>query len=162
MFSMMGPEMLRDPYPLYRMLHAQDPVLRMDQMFGIGSWVVTDHAACSTVLRSKHFGKEGARVLPPEKLALIPQESADIVERRKHSMLFRDPPAHTRLRGLVTQAFTPKRIASLRPHIADIAAHLLDGVSGQMDLIQDFAFPLPIIVIAELLGVPASDRDRFK
>jgi cytochrome P450 len=136
----------------------------MPELFGIGGWLVTDHAVASSVLRSKHFIKEGQRVVAPEKLALIPQETVEIAERRKSNMLFRDPPDHTRLRGLVTQAFTPRTIEGLRPHIAEIADRLLDGMMarGQADLIREFAFPLPIIVIAELLGVSPEDRDRFK
>jgi cytochrome P450 len=133
-------------------------------IFGLGAWLVTRHAFCSAILRSKHFGKEGETVLPPEKLALIPQGREEIAERRRSNMLFRDPPVHTRLRALVSQAFTPRTIDGLRPHIAAIAEHLLDQVQGdgRMDLIRDFAFPLPIIVIAELLGVPPEDRNRFK
>jgi len=103
-------------------------------------------------------------VLPPEKMALIPSERTEIAERRKTNMLFTDPPVHTRLRGLVTQAFTPRTIERLRPRITEIAEQLIDGLlqRGEMDLIRDFAFPLPVIVIAELLGVPPEDRDRFK
>src|SRR4029079_17086953 len=97
-------------------------------------------------------------------LTLPRKENTDFTELPKSNMLFRDPPDHTRLRGLVNQAFTPRTIERLRPHIAEIAERLLDQVapSGKMDLIRDFAFPLPIIVIAELLGVPPEDRDRIK
>ncbi|HEX2568254.1 MAG TPA: cytochrome P450 [Polyangia bacterium] len=162
--AMMGPEFLANPYPFYDRLRNLSPVLRAPGPLEIGAWLVTSHSACSSVLRSKHFGKEGQKVLPPEKLALIPQESMELVERRRNNMLFRDPPDHTRLRGLVSQAFTPRTIEGLRPHIGEIAEHLLAQAKarGQMDLISDFAFPLPIIVIAELLGVPPEERDRFK
>jgi cytochrome P450 len=80
------------------------------------------------------------------------------------SMLERDPPNHTRLRGLVSKAFTPRVVDVLRPHIQQIVDGLLDRVAGAhaMDLIEDFAYPLPVIVICELLGVPVEDRDRFK
>jgi cytochrome P450 len=163
LLAMLTPELLADPYPLYRTLRASDPVLRVEGVFGLGAWLVTSHAICSSVLKSKSFIKEGDRVLPAEKLALIPQENPEMTERRKANLLFRDPPVHTRLRGLVNQAFTPRTVEQLRPHIAAIAEQLLDGASGpRVDLIRDFAFPLPIIVIAELLGVPAADRDRFK
>jgi cytochrome P450 len=156
------PERLADPYPMYRQLRALDPVFRAPGVFGLGAWLVTDHALCASLLKSKAFGKEGERVLSPEVLAQIPQESTDLAERRKHSMLFRDPPGHTRLRGLVNLAFTPRTIERLRPHIAAIAEDLLDRAPASCDLIRDFAFPLPIIVISELLGVPPEDRDRFK
>ena len=163
-FARLGPQFLVDPYAFYDGLRGADPVLWMPDLFGIGGWIVTGHAACSSALRSKHFIKEGQRVVPAEKLALIPQESPEVAERRKSNMLFRDPPDHTRLRGLVTQAFTPRTIERLRPHIAEIAEHLLDAVQarGEADLVRDFAFPLPIIVIAELLGVSPADRDQFK
>src|SRR4051812_3552650 len=115
MFAAMGPEFLADPYPFYRNLHSMDPVLWAPGVFGLGAWIVTGHAACGTVLRNKHFGKEGHKVLPPDKLAQIPQESVELAERRRSNMLFRDPPDHTRLRGLVNQAFTPRTIERLRP-----------------------------------------------
>jgi cytochrome P450 len=165
MLGAIGPELLADPYRVYRMLNSMSPVLWMDGLFGLGGWIITDHAACSSGLRSKHFIKEGYRVLSPEKLALIPQEGAsELAERRRSNMLFRDPPDHTRLRGLVSQAFTPRMVERLRPHVAEIARDLVDQAVAKksFDLIREVAFPLPIIVIAELLGVPAADRDRFK
>jgi pimeloyl-[acyl-carrier protein] synthase len=164
-FARLGPQFLADPYPFYDALRGAGPVVWMAELFGLGGWIVTGHAACSSVLRNtKQFGKEGHRVVAPERLALIPQESAEVAERRKSNMLFRDPPDHTRLRGLVSQAFTPRTIERLRPHIAEIAEHLIDGMKekGEADLIRSFAFPLPLIVIAELLGVSPEDRDRFK
>jgi cytochrome P450 len=79
-------------------------------------------------------------------------------------MLDRDPPDHTRLRGLVSKAFTPRVVEALRPHIQTIVDGLLDRVrgAGKMDLVEDFAYPLPVIVICEMLGVPLEDRERFK
>jgi len=78
-------------------------------------------------------------------------------------MLFLDPPDHTRLRSLVNKAFTPRVVEAMRPHIQQIVDELLDVVQekGQMEVISDFAYPLPAIVIAELLGVPSQDRDQF-
>lgn len=159
-----SPEFFKNPYPIYRMINAMDPVLRVPGVFGLGAWVVTDHGICAGALRSKVFGKEADKVVPPEKLKLIPQESGDLSVRRRSNMLFRDPPDHARLRGLVSKAFTPRTVEQLRPHVVDIAERLLDAVEGQgsMDVIRDFAFLLPIIVIAELLGVPSADRDQFK
>ena len=165
LFAGVSPEILADPYVFYRALHAADPVLAAPGAFGLDAWMVTDHAVCSSVLREqKRYIKEGEQLLPPEKLQRIPAATGELSERRRANMLFRDPPAHTRLRGLVQKAFTPRTIERLRPHIAEIAESLVAAVAarGRMDLIREFAFPLPIIVIAELLGVPAADRDRFK
>jgi pimeloyl-[acyl-carrier protein] synthase len=163
-FARLGPEFLSNPYAAYEMLRAAGPVVWMPELFGVGGWIVTGHAACSSALRNKQFGKEGHRVVPPEKLALIPQESVEVAERRRSNMLFCDPPDHTRLRGLVSQAFTPRTVERLRPRVAAVADQLIDAIApaGHADLIRDFAFPLPIIVIAELLGVPPEDRDQFK
>jgi cytochrome P450 len=168
LFARLGPAFLADPYPFYENFRAMGPVSFIPDVFGGGVWVVTGHAACSAALKNKHLGKEGHRVLSPERVALIPQEGAQVAEHRKVNMLFRDPPDHTRLRGLVSQAFTPRTVEQLRPHVAEIADHLLDGVAaaladgGTADLIRAFAFPLPVIVIAEMLGVSPEDRDRFK
>jgi cytochrome P450 len=162
LLDLLTPERLADPYPLYRQLRSLDPVFRAPGVFGLGAWLVTNHALASQVLRSKQFGKEGEKVVAPELLAQIPQEASDLRARRKHSLLFRDPPQHTRLRGLVNLAFTPRTVERLRPHVAEIAEDLLDRAPPTFDLIRDFAFPLPIIVISELLGVPAADREQFK
>src|SRR5207302_1694040 len=80
------------------------------------------------------------------------------------SMLDRDPPDHTRLRGLVSKAFTPRVVEGLRPRIQQIVDGLLDGVAarGSMDLIEEFAYPIPVAVICEMLGVPVEDHERFK
>jgi len=158
-----NPELLADPYAFYRMLRAGGRACFVPGLFG-GAWIVTSHEIASSVLRSKQFIKEGHTIVAPERLAALPRQADEFTERRRHNMIFRDPPAHTRLRGLVTQAFTPRMVERLRPRIVDLAEELLDSVAprGQMDLIADFAFPLPIIVIAELLGVPPADRNRLK
>jgi cytochrome P450 len=162
--ALIGADFLADPYRKYRMLHDMDPVLYLPGLFGLGAWAVTSHAACSSVLRGKQFGKEGQKVVAPEKLSVFPLERGEAWELRRSNMLFRDPPDHTRLRSLVSQAFTPRIVERLRPSITAITEHLLDAVAGQgrMDLVRDFAFPLPVIVIAELLGVPPEHRDQFK
>jgi pimeloyl-[acyl-carrier protein] synthase len=165
MFTLLGPAFLLNPYPMYAALNAADPVMWSPAVFGIGAWIITSHAGCAQVLRSRNFGKEGEKVVPPELLARIPQERPELVVRRRNNMLFRDPPDHTRLRALVNQAFTPRTIEQLRAHIIELIDKLIDGMlekGSSADLLDDFAFPLPVTVIAELLGVPASDRDHFK
>jgi cytochrome P450 len=164
MLDILDPATLQDPYPLYRLLYARDPVLWVEGLFGLGAWVVTSHAVASSVLRDKSFGKDGSQVLPLEKLRQIPAQNETVMERRRNNMLFCDPPTHTRLRGLVAQTFTPRTVERLRPRIAAITEQLLDRLAGRrdFDLLDALAFPLPVIVIAELLGVPPEDRDRFK
>jgi cytochrome P450 len=157
-------EFLADPYAVYDLLRTPGGVRWAPGVFGNGAWVITSHAVCSSVLRDRRFGKEGEKVLSPERMALFAGQGAEIAERRRRSMLFRDPPDHTRLRGLVSRAFTPRTVDALRPRIEAMAEALVAGIEGgvETDLIDALAFPLPITVIAELLGVPAADRDRLK
>ncbi|MBE3560363.1 MAG: cytochrome P450 [Ktedonobacteraceae bacterium] len=156
----LNPEHLANPYPIYHHLRAEDPV-RWDE--GTNSWVITGYTEVLSALRDNRlsaarffidttwFPEEVRDTLKPVTLALTRQ------------ILFLDPPDHTRLRGLVAKAFTPRVLESLRPRIQGIVDQLLDAVQkqGQMDLMRDFAYPLPAIVIAELLGVPPEDREQF-
>ena len=122
---------------------------------------MTSHHDCAAILKENRFGKEAHKVVPEEQLRSVPF----LVQKSGvKNMLFRDPPDHTRLRGLVSQAFTPRMLERLRPHIHEIAESLIADMKGQreVDLISAFAFALPIIVIAEMLGVPAADREQFK
>lgn len=151
-----------DPYPSYARLREKDPVHFVESM---GVWWVTRYDDVREILQDhRRFGKE----LPEGSAAVfdgaaVPAQYEELLSAAP-SMLFRDPPDHTRLRSLVTMAFTPKVAETLRPHIEAIAGTLLDAVvpTGRMDLVRDLAFPLPAIVIAELLGVPSEDRDRFR
>ena len=149
-----SPEFLADPYPTFARLRAeQHPVyLPLGGPTG-GMWLVTRYEDVALVLRESRISKEMSRLVPPP--PPMPLDS---------TMLFRDPPEHLRLRSLANQAFTPKRVKDLEPRIEEIAASLIDRVEGvgEVDLIADFAMPLPIIVIAEMLGVPAEDRDTFR
>jgi cytochrome P450 len=155
---LLDPSVLADPYPLYRRLRTEDPVA-WDPFLQV--WVVTRYADVVTVLH--RFSAN--RTPTPAQLAAIGLESlSPIAQVMVRQMLFLDAPAHTRLRGLAAHAFTPRRVAVLREHIADIAARLLDAVvtRGRMELIEDFAAPLPAIVTAEMLGVPARDHVMLK
>ena len=153
----------QNPYPFYEQLRSMGRAVWMPGILGRGAWLVTGHAECSAVLKENRFGKEAEKVLGPEardRFAVLGQGGFSTAK----TMLFRDPPDHTRLRGLVNQAFTPRMLERLRPHIQAIAEDLTDNLSasGEADLINDYAFPLPIIVIAEMLGVPHSAQDEFK
>ncbi len=149
-----SPEFLADPYPTYaRLRDSGTPVyLEMEGPTG-GMWLVTRYPDVAGVLRESQISKDMGRLVPPP-----PRMPLDA------TMLFQDPPEHSRLRSLANQAFTPKRVKDLEVRIEQIANDLIDHVQTQrrMDLIADYAMPLPIIVIAEMLGIPPDDRDTFR
>ncbi len=160
-FNPFLPEVHEDPYPLYHQLRAADPVHRSP----LGFWVLTRHSDVLAVLRHAHMGRDPRR---SERMELL-RASAEVdellsSEEAAPSMLFVDPPDHTRLRALVTKAFTPGAVERLRPRIEAIVAELLDRVvnAGEMDVVEDLAYPLPVTVICELFGVPERDWDRFR
>jgi len=122
---------------------------------------------CVTVLRDPRFGHEFDRAFTPEQMAAFPQPPENqrpLIEMERNWMLLRDAPAHTRLRMLVHKAFTPRTVERMRSHIEDIVRDLLDAAQdkGAMDVIADLAFPLPVTVIAELVGIPESDQMLFR
>jgi len=152
-FNPIDPEFVADPYPTYHRLRAEDPVHHSP----LGFWVLTRYEDVVASLRDPRLVKEPIAAFVAERLGITPLGIG-------LSMLDRDPPDHTRLRGLVSKAFTPRVVEVLRPHIQQIVDGLLDRVEsrGEMDLIEDFAYPLPVVVICEMLGVPVEDRDHFK
>ena len=152
-FHPMDPEFVADPYPTYRRLRAEDPVHQSP----LGFWVLTRYDDVVMVLRDPRFLKEPIA-------AAVAARLGGTTPGMPLSMLERDPPDHTRLRGLVSKAFTPRVVEALRPHVQAIVDGLMDRVESAhaMDLIEDFAYPLPVVVICELLGVPVEDRERFK
>jgi cytochrome P450 len=151
-FDFANPAFRADPYPAYRMLRQAAPIFRLPN----GFWVVSTHAGCAAVLRDPRFGRERDDISP--EFAREP-----IMLSLSRMMLLRDPPAHTRLRGLVSKAFTARRMEALRPRIAQIVDQLIDDVEpqGQMDIMRDFARKLPVTVICDMLGVPEADRAPF-
>jgi cytochrome P450 len=158
LYHLFDQAVLANPYPLYQRLRTEDPV-HWDPY--LHAFVVTRYQDVVTVLH--RFSAN--RTPTPEQLAAIGLESLSPIARvMVRQMLFLDAAAHTRLRGLAAHAFTPRRVAVLREHIADIAERLLDAVAprGRMDVIADFAAPLPAIVTAEMLGVPVADHPRLK
>ncbi len=153
-FNPMAPEFLADPYPTYHRLRAEDPVHQSP----LGFWVLTRYEDVSAVLRDPRFVKEPLA-------ALIAARFGGQVPRGVGlSMLDRDPPDHTRLRSLVSKAFTPRVVEGLRPRIQQIVDGLIARAQavGSMDLIEEFAYPIPVNVICEMMGVPIEDHDRFK
>src|SRR6266446_122855 len=158
LYHLLDPEVLADPYPLFHRLRTEDPV-HWDPF--LHAWVVTRYKDVVTVLH--HYSAE--RTPTPEQLAAMGLASLNpIAEVMVKQMLFLDPPTHTRLRSLASQAFTPQRVEVLRGHIRDITDRLLDKVQakGRMDVIADLAEPLPCIVTAEMLGVPVDDYQQLK
>ncbi|HEX9408420.1 MAG TPA: cytochrome P450 [Methylomirabilota bacterium] len=153
-FDPLMPEFHSDPYPFYRALREEDPVHQSP----LGFWVCTRYDDAVMILRDPRFGREGMARLMEARLGLTQDTS------RARDMLFQDPPDHTRLRALVSRAFTPRVVEVMRPHVQEIVDGLLDHVEGAraMDVIEDLAYPLPVTVICEMLGVPASDQDVFK
>lgn len=124
-------------------------------------WIVSRYRDTQELLRDTRFIKDKYKLVSEDRLRYFRVEEIGQID--KH-MLNSDPPAHTRLRSLVSQAFTARRVEALRPRITAIAQRLLESFppGGSVDLLESFAFPLPITVIAELLGVPLEDQDRFR
>jgi len=161
-----SPGFLANPYALYRMLRQTNPVLRLPvpAHAGAGAFLLLRHADVQAVLRDPAFSVDRRRAdVIRENAERVP---LDLIGEAGglRSMLIMDPPDHTRVRGLASKAFTPRRVAELRPRIEAIVDELLAAAAqrGGMDAIEAFAAPLPAIVIAELLGVPAEDHRRFK
>jgi cytochrome P450 len=153
LYHLLDPEVLANPYPLYHRLRSEDPV-HWDPY--LHAWVVTRYADVVTVFQ--RFS--ASRTPTPEQLAALGLTAlAPLAQVMVLQMLFLDPPAHGRVRGLASKAFTPRRVEALRSHIQGITSSLLDAVQdkGRMDVIADLAYPLPAIVTAEMLGVPTSD-----
>jgi pimeloyl-[acyl-carrier protein] synthase len=161
-FNPFLPEFRADPYPLYRQLRSADPV---HWSAFLGFWVLTRYADCVAVLRdAARFSADPRNWAGFADVVQALGGPGPLLHMQTKWMLLLDPPDHTRLRTLVNKAFTPRVVEGLRPRIQEIVDSLLDdvqGVSG-MDVITDLAYPLPVIVIAELLGVPTEDRDKFK
>ena len=126
-------------------------------------WVLTRHEDVSLVLKDPRFSAD-RRKSTNLLVAQARQMQEDDPFSQANTMLSADPPEHTRLRGLVSKAFTPRRIEEMRPHIQEIVDALLDDLQDQdeFDLIEHLSYPLPVIVIAEMLGIPAENRAEFK
>jgi hypothetical protein len=153
--DLLDPEFLADPYPTYHRLRSEEPVYRHP----LGFYVLTRYEDVAAFLRDARFGKSGYQALFERRFGSGPDGPWLGL-----SMLFRDPPDHTRLRALVSQAFTPRVVETLRGRVQGIVDRLLERVAGaaRMDVIEDLAYPVPVTVISELLGVPAGDADTVK
>ncbi len=163
-FDLTSQEFYRDSHAIFAELREMEPVFGQTSPYGSRMWYVTRYQDVDAILRdSEHFVVDFHRALDPETLARI-GERPQLMDMVNNHLLTKDGEDHRRLRLLVTKAFTPRMIAGLRPRIQQIAEELLDNVAsqGKMDLVEDFAFPLPITVIAEMLGIPVEDRAKFR
>ncbi|MGM0898529.1 MAG: cytochrome P450 family protein [Bacillota bacterium] len=153
--QLFSPEFTKNPYPTYARLREEDPVHQVRFPDGQNGWLVTRYADAEAVLKDPRFIKDFSKLFGG---------SMDDMSVFTQNMLFSDPPDHKRLRGLAQKAFTPKMIEGMTGRIQEITDDLLDGLDGKttVNLIDEFAFPLPIIVICEILGVPSEDRDKFR
>ncbi len=164
--SFVGGPLLENPYPLYAMLRASNPVFQVPVPadVGAGVFLLTRHADVHAGLRDTRLSAQRRKADAIERnRAVLPRQLLG-EDTMFSSMLMKDAPDHTRIRSLVNKAFTPRHIAELRPRIEAIAKELLAGPAraGRMDVIGELGAPLPAIVIAELLGVPAEDHPKFR
>ncbi len=161
--ALFTPEAFANPYPLYHAVRAEEPVSFNRLLPG---WVAISYDTVAAVLRDPRMSAR--RFFPndpvPPGLEAVAEELRASRHFRSLWILFLDPPEHTRLRGLVSKAFTPAVVARMRDQIQRLVDSLLDQVQarGEMDLIRDLAYPLPATVISVMLGLPPEDRDRFK
>ncbi len=156
-------EFKANPHLFYAHLRAEAPVYPRLMMREAG-WLVTRYDDVVTVLKDERFVKDVAHAKTPAQAAMQPWfRKLKVFKSIQRTMLASDPPDHTRLRALVSKAFTPRLIEQMRPRVQWLTDELVDGVKkrGRMDLIRDYALPLPATIIAEMLGVPAEDRHKF-
>jgi cytochrome P450 len=139
-------EMRRNPYPMYQHLRTTSPVLHVAPL---DLWMIFDYERVKRVLQDHDAFSS----------SMEPSGRGDV-----DWFVFFDPPRHTKLRGLILRAFTPRVVAGLEPRIQELSRGLLDATieRGEMDLVEDFAIPLPMMVIAEMLGIPVADRQQFQ
>jgi len=151
----------RDPYPAYRRLRESAPI-RWNRWQR--SWLLSRYEDVAEVLRDPRFTTDRRALLPFRVMRRASRRHPDFVNLLDRNLLMLDGEEHRRVRSLVSKAFTPRRVEALRPRVEEIVDELLEAVAGrgELELVRDLAHPLPVIVIAELLGVPLEDRERFR
>ncbi|MDP9236932.1 MAG: cytochrome P450 [Chloroflexota bacterium] len=156
----MDPAFRRDPYPFYRRLREEAPLFHGP--FDLA--ILTRYADCVAMLRHPHASSDARNSDAYEALMAQQAAAGGAAPQGPNSFLFMDPPDHTRLRGLVSKAFTPRVVEGLRPRIQQLVDALITAAieRGTMELIEDLAYPLPVTVISEMLGVPHEDQETFK
>ena len=165
-FDPFSPEFAADRYPIYSRYLAAGPV-----HFGVpsapgstGTWYVFAHDALTANLKDGRYVRELDKLMPGRPKPEMPEPYRPFWEMASHWMLFKDPPDHTRLRAVVSRAFTPRRVRELATKIEASAHSLLDDArrDGEIDLIAEYAYPLPVFVIADLIGIDPSERDALR
>ncbi len=160
--DLLTPERVADPYPIFAELRRERPVFYNEHY---RAWFIHRHEDLLAALKDPRFSSDRIRPVFEHKLTESQRtERAPTYRILGEWMVFRDPPDHTRLRKLVSRAFTPRAISQWQPRIVEVVDSLIAELAprGHMDVITDFAYPLPAVVIAEMMGVPPSDRDLFK
>jgi cytochrome P450 len=151
------PEFKQDPYPFYAKLRAEHPVFPVTLPDGQTAWLITRYDDAASALKDRRFSKD--QLNSGQKRPWVPAFFKPLTR----NMLDLDDPDHARLRSLVHKAFTPKMVENIRGRVESLTEELLDAVQprGRMDLVQEYALPLPTAIIAQMLGVPADERHRF-
>jgi pimeloyl-[acyl-carrier protein] synthase len=160
---LLAPDFTADPYPAYHVLRERDPVHWSEPW---GCWLLTRYADVVASLRDPPSFSNSGRFRPILE-NLPPETRAQVQPLERHferGLLNVDPPDHTRMRTLINKSFTPRAVAAMVPAIQQLVDQCLDQVQdqGRLDVIRDLAFPLPVIVVARMMGVPPADRDQFK
>lgn len=159
---MLDAEFIQDPYSLYQRLRVETPVREVVMPRGLKVWVVTRYADVRDALANPTLHKNLRPVQHLFKQHQTKSGGGDFGSDLTAHMLNSDPPDHTRLRKLVAKAFTMRRVELMRPRVEEITESLLANMSGEVDLVDEYAFLIPVTVICELLGVPQEDRDDFR
>src|SRR5512134_3541371 len=147
------PHIRSNPYPFYKQLREQDPVHWDEEM---GFWVLTRYDDVASLYTDDRFSRAQGLMRGFQRLSESEKKIAEPVYHSfSKTVFYADPPYHTHLRGLMNHAFTPRRVERLRPYIQGVVNELLDSVqgTGEVDVVRDLAYPLPVMVIAELLGL---------
>lgn len=160
-YGLLHPNIRVNPYAAYARLRAEAPVYFSE---ALGGWILTRYADVHAAFRDARLSSKRPARFAPQWMEQMRDAIGPMVRNMSAWVLMMDPPDHTRIRSLINRAFTPRMVEFLRPRIQGLADGLLDAAAkdGPIDLMSDFAVPLPVLVIGEMLGLPAEDRHRLK